>query len=278
MSRRAVTVVACLTLAACSATGHESPVQPPPVNRVTSVTRTDSSILQFIGTKISVRDLFVVKDAAGALITDALIGCVTQDGFAQQGDSIVAPAVEARAKLFCMATTVPYDFSGPQLSAPAIGVILPGDSLTLTAAIDLRANPWEATFKCWQNGAPGFQTGNGVQIDSVGFDHLRSDSVVYRTRAGYVKQWDGGVAQMYLTGRAIRWLHPGTVDTITVGAHGPIMAQLPDTLLMPIDANGGTGFVRAPVDLVNGLRTYTGGSFCAGSLPLDAMTLEAVAP
>jgi hypothetical protein len=274
-----VTFVASLALlallAACSSSDGPTPPPPPPVNRVASLTRADTSILQFTGRKVAIRKLFAARDASGATVADARLTCVTPAGFTLTGDSLVAPTAEARGKLRCSATTISPSIAASSAQRVASLPADPQDSLTVTAGIDLRAHVWRVSYRC-KNG--GWQTNDGTPIDSAGVLAAPVDSVVYPLEQGYVSQW-GGVAQMYFKGRLVRWLHPGTTDTITVGPwNGPIVAQLPDSLALPINALGGPDFVRVPVAVNGGLRTYTGGSFCTDGFPANALTIEEVLP
>lgn len=273
-----VTSLALLTLAACGGNGSTNP-PPPPVNRVVSLTRADSSILQFTGKRVALSKLFRATDANGATISDARLTCVTPAGFTLTGDSLVAPTSETRGKLRCSATTIAA-VAGLASSAQADA---PADSMTVTAGIDLRLYTWRAVWKCAGDPYASYEP-NGVVIGHV--DSLAMDgrvlSVAYAGDAGYVSNYRGdGVAQFTKWHGTETLYRGGAVvyaDTITVGLSQSVQAQAVDTLFWSNPGKPGP-FKAAPRTADQTHRVYVGGDWCAsGEAMLAPLTLEEVLP
>lgn len=280
MSRVAVTFAACLTLAACGGDGGTNP-PPPAVNQVASLTRTDSSVLQFTGKKVAIRDLFVAKDAAGAVVPSAHLSCATPTGFTYTGDSLIAPTVEARGKLRCSATTVSYMLAPGQSGAQRLAAADPADSLTVTAGIDLQSITWRIHWRCTGGDALWDQLG-GTRADSVDYDG-RIAEWLYPGETGAVRSNFGDVASLTVTPTITLYKS----DAVAWQGDGPpypyasAERQAVDTLFLVLNVRS---YARDTLVRVNGStpRVYTGANFCdeeyRGYEPLGPVTLEEVTP
>lgn len=258
---RAVACALSLSLIAACRGGKDSPTQPPPTNRVASVTRADSSVLQFTGTKVRIGGLFDVRDASGNTIPDAIIHCVTPSGFTFTGDSLIAPTSEERGKLRCGATTVPYFFASSPAGERSAYATDPTDSLTVTAGIDLRAHAFTAQWSC---GSPSISwPGVGV-VDSVQFIG-RIANVSYPGDASYIINRDG-IAQLLWRGKRSFWKGGAIVHVDADSVESPyatVWLQAPDTLelIHPTWSGGPQPMVKPP----GATLRYTGRSWCPGT-------------
>jgi hypothetical protein len=252
-------------LGACSG-GSDSPTQPEG-NRVVTLTRVDTSVLQRIGKKTSIRQLFIAKDAAGAVIPNAEIRCETPTGFALNGDSLITIGGESRGKLKCLATTVPLTPSTG--FTPSTG---PTDSLTITAGIDLRAYHWRLSFGCLSVGSA-----EADPIDSVDVTNAPVDSVVYPGDASFIRNF-AGVAQLWYHGEYVRFHRSSAQDTVAFAAvSGTLESQRPDSLQFDNDPSSNRPL--APAVLVQASpRKYVGGSFCNVVDRRKPVTFEEILP
>lgn len=259
-----------IALVACGG-GKDSPTQPPPVtNRVASLTRADTSVLQFTGKKVAIRTLFIAKDAAGAVIPNANIHCTTPTGFTVTGDSLVAPTSELRGRVRCSATTMTYlltSSAGPQRTDPLPD---PADSLTVTAGIDLRASAWHAQWSC---GSPTVGVvGYGI-VDSVQFNGPVS-RFDYPSDASYMRNFDG-VAQVVWRGERAVWKNDAVLGRDTIEyTWATVWRQSPDTLFTysPTWSGGAYPMVLNQASP----RRYVGRSWCPsndGEFPYQTPTI-----
>lgn len=287
----ALTLSIALVVAACSSS-KDSPTQPPPVtNRVASLTRVDTSVLQFTGKKVAIRKLFIAKDANGVVIPNATISCATPAGFTFTGDSLIAPASELRGRLRCSATTLPATASASLTSSPAGGPQradsgLPSDSLAITAGIDLRLFTWRVAFTCTGGTTDWPQLS---YTDSAGVYHyVRADSIVavgqvdsiaYSGTAATFANY-GTVGQVLFHTARTFYATDGRVvhDTSGLERFMYITQQSPDTLFM---GNVITVQYRQPMVRVGTTgRRYEGTGWCRSdrSDPTGPAVFEAVTP
>ena len=259
---RSVALLTIVLLSAC-----DSGTDPGAANRVFGLTRADSSILVFTGTRVSLRDLFAATDIYGQTVADAHFSCALPAGFTRTGDSLLAPATETRGALTCSATTVPN----------RVFATYPVDAMTLTAATDLRKATWRVSWSC-TGGFEGYGVGSSEDpIDEVRLDG-RITEIRYATTEGLVRNW-GGAAPFVWAGRQTLYRNGAVVrsDSAIIGWVLQVARQAPDTLF----AVNGFRLQRTLMPMLRATgtssRRYGGADFCRETQqPLMPVVMEEV--
>jgi hypothetical protein len=262
--RRATRPAMAVVISALIGCGGDGGVtQPPPGEApIARIEFTTDTALVFTASAASVRALIAhVYDSSGASVPNPALTIVPPAGWEVRGDTVIVPSAESRGQLQVTA----------RRSASARGVALETvgdgvtDSVTVTASVDLRAHTWRATWSCSYagqgNGRP--MTDESVFIDSLTYDQLAVDSVTYPGDAAWVRNF-GGVAQLHLQGRLIRWRADGVVDTVQAAPHQEIAAQAPDTLMLSTGYNNPErGVDEWPaLKISDAPLRYVGGTWC----------------
>lgn len=228
--RRPVTALVLLALSACGS--KDSPTDPN-TNRVKSLTRVTSDVLQRQGRKVAISDLFIARDRNGALVADAKMYCTTPAYIALIADSLFAfvAGQETLGTLRCFASTVPLQPSTGFSPDPG-----PADSLTILAGVDLVAHLFTAHWSC---GSPTVQwQGLGI-VDSVQYSG-RIAHVDYPGNAPFVPNHDP-VAPLAWRGKRSFWRGGAIVsaDADSIDAiYATVSRQAPDTLQLSSAAWG----------------------------------------
>jgi hypothetical protein len=272
-----------LGAAACGGSSTE-PKQDEPPPAIARVELATDRVLVFTGRTAALSQLVSrVADVNGAPVpASSLVFSVTAPaGWQVRGDTVTAPSGESVAELRISAA---YKASASSAVASvllaAIDVAAP--TIDATAGIDLRAHSWRASWRCADTtGYPTGMTDAGLLIDSVQFDRVAFDSVVYQGDASWVPNY-GGIAQVWWHGPVIRWLQNDTTDTVAVANHNEIVRQAPDSIVItPGFNNPETGVGEWPLVRVSAAATplrYEGGTWCRSEWigRRGAVTLEQV--
>lgn len=298
--RFAVPLVAAALVAAVAACARDNPAAPPPppapLPPVTRVEVKADTVLLFTGSKTPAKAFVVTAyDSTGAVVADPVLSIAVPYGWTVRGDTIVAPAFESVGKIKVSARRrtsldpaaslaldrvpgVPLYAAAGTTTAPAAT-----DSVTATAAIDLRAYTWGIQWGC---------TGGNIMIDGVTgqIDSLTYDGQVVRVdypsdTATWVRDYDG-VAQLHWRGTRSAFQHDSLVKVDTVEfTPASVFRQAPDTLvfsspLWSVNPATGTGQYPAPrvsPDTVK--RVYQGAGWCGtgtGGAPIRPTVITAL--
>jgi hypothetical protein len=266
MLRRFVSVVP-LTLAALGflgACGGGDAVTPPVKPAPPTLELHTDTALVFTGRPVALAALVTARDAHGNTVALPELAVALPDGWIVRHDSIVPPAYESRGTIVVGLAASGLSGAGP------LGDVT-GQALDATAAVDLRGRGFVASWRCVAAG--GIMNAAGVAVDSVVYDRMAVDSVVYAADSGFVRNF-GGVAQMWWSGGKVVHLADGTADTVSESNHVEVTRQAPDSLMFTVE----TASTGAPAVKVSASPlTYEGATWCSSDYHRrrDPVRLEA---
>jgi hypothetical protein len=254
MKRTIIATLAALALVACGGSSAE-PTAPTPPATVARIEYITGTALLFTGRAVPLRALVRAYDAVGNELPSSTLALALSPGWTLDGDSLVAPTSERTGALTASGRAAATEASASHSASVADGV-------ALTAAIDLRAFRWTASWRCTQPAPGAAIVGNdGTPVDSALFRGFVVDSVVYPTDSGFVRSIDfRGLAQLWVSGDKVDYLRDGRTDTTAITPVIVVARQAPDSIFFR-DPEGGD-----PVAAVRSAPgEYQGATWCSHS-------------
>lgn len=254
---------------ACDSGGPTPP--PAPVPQPALVQLKANDILVFAGQRISLQTLVLrVTDLQGRPLTDYTLAAQLPAGWTVRGDTVVAPATEAVARLKVTATYLPGATlalgASPHFDSHATDST---DTATVTSGVDLKARQWRVSYTCADSGIAGGVMYDVTRIDSLRVDELPVDSVIYASDSSWVPQF-GGVAQLYYSGLATFWLEDGRTVVDSIRGRQEIQRQAPDSLVTEVREGKAEGaLLKVTPGTLQQLLRYEGADFCGRSWRLQ---------